>query len=112
MGARGGVGTANDVTANDVERKLDSRHRAKRPSMHVVLVHNDDFTPRQFVVEALKRFFAKTESEATRIMLLAHRYGVGVIAKYPREIAEAKADQVTRYARECGYPLAFSTQEE
>lgn len=99
-------------TATDTEKATRARHRVQRPSMYVVLIHNDDFTPRNFVVDALKRFFSKTESEATRIMLLAHNYGVGVIAKYPREIAEAKADQVMRHARDAGYPLALSAQEE
>lgn len=80
--------------------------------MYVVIVHNDDFTPRHFVVELLRGVFGKTEAEATRIMLLAHNYGVGFVAKYPYEIAEAKVDQCLRKATERGYPLMFSTQEE
>ena len=102
------TGDSTTVTS----RRTRAAEKTKRPSMYVVLIHNDDFTPRGFVVEALKRFFQKTEDEATRIMSLAHNYGLGAVSKYPHEIAEAKAEQAMRHARDSGYPLNFSVQEE
>ncbi len=98
-------------TANPIIRER-TKPKAKRPSFYVVVVHNDPFTPRAFVVEVLKNFFGKAEPEAHRIMLLAHNYGVGVVAKFSREIAETKTAQVNEYARTAGYPLFFSTEEE
>lgn len=92
--------------------KVSPRHKIKRPSFYVVVVHNDPYTPRTFVVQVLKKYFDKNEQEATRIMLLAHNYGVGVVAKFPHEIAEAKAQQVNEYSREHGYPLHFSVEDE
>lgn len=80
--------------------------------MYVVVVHNDPFTPRSFVVEVLRRYFNKTEPEATRIMLLAHNFGIGVVAKFSHDIAESKAKQVNEYAQLSGYPLHFSVEEE
>ena len=92
--------------------KVSPRHKIKRPSFFVVVVHNDPFTPRSFVVQVLKKFFGKNEGEAMRIMLLAHNYGVGVVAKFSRDIAESKAKQVNEYSREHGYPLHFSVEDE
>lgn len=95
------------------ERITERAHqKIKRPSMYVVVVHNDPITPRAFVVQVLKKYFHKQETEATRIMLLAHNFGVGVVAKYSHEIAEIKAKQVNEYARLSGYPLHFSIEEE
>jgi ATP-dependent Clp protease adaptor protein ClpS len=101
-----------DPASPDTIGTTKSKPKVKKPSFYVVVVHNDPFTPRTFVVELLKKFFGKPETEAHRIMLLAHNYGVGVIAKYSREIAEAKTKQVNEYARTAGYPLYFSTEEE
>jgi ATP-dependent Clp protease adaptor protein ClpS len=86
--------------------------KIKKPTMYVVVVHNDPVTPRWFVTEVLKRFFDKAEPEANRIMLLAHNYGVGVVVKMPRDLAESKTKQVNEAVRETGYPLQFSTEEE
>ena len=106
-----GVGDTSE-TENQSGVGIATERKYKRPSMYVVLVHNDDVTPRSFVVDLLKRHFNKDEAEATRIMLVAHIYGLGAVSKYPREIAEAKADACVRNARDKGYPLAFSVQEE
>ena len=86
--------------------------KIKKPTMYVVVVHNDPVTPRWFVVEVLRRFFNKAEPEANRIMLLAHNYGVGVVAKLPKDMAETKTKQVNEMVRETGYPLQFSVEEE
>jgi ATP-dependent Clp protease adaptor protein ClpS len=101
---------ADPITEERIRQK--PREKLKRPSFYVVVVHNDSFTPRSFVVDVLKRYFDKGEPEATRIMLLAHNYGVGVIEKYARDVAETKASQVNEFCRVAGYPLFFSTEEE
>ncbi len=92
--------------------KTKSKPKVAKPSFYVVVVHNDPVTPRGFVVEVLRKYFDKGEPEAKRIMLLAHNYGIGVVAKYTREIAETKAKQVNEFARDSGFPLYFSTEEE
>lgn len=85
--------------------------KVKKPSMYVVVVHNDPFTPRTFVVDVLKRYFNKNEAEATKIMLLAHNYGVGAVGTYTFEIAETKADIANTFSREQGHMLQFSVQD-
>lgn len=92
--------------------KVSPRHKIKRPSFYVVVVHNDPYTPRTFVVQVLKKYFGKNEQQATQIMLLAHNYGVGVVEKFSNDIAEAKAKQVNEYCRDQGYPLHFSVEDE
>jgi ATP-dependent Clp protease adaptor protein ClpS len=108
-GRTGDIDVITEITKKPVEK---IKMKVKRPSFFVVVVHNDPFTPRFFVVEVLKRFFNKAEPEANRIMLLAHNYGVGVVAKYSREIAESKAKQVNEYAKLAGFPLHFSSEDE
>lgn len=98
-------------TTIDIGVSKEIKEKVKKPSMYVVVVHNDPITPRGFVVSVLKKHFGKTEEEATRIMLLAHNYGVGAIATYTFEIAESKADAANTTARLEGYPLTFSVQE-
>ncbi len=85
--------------------------KVKTPTFYVVVVHNDPFTPRWFVVEILKRFFDKMEPEANRIMMLAHNFGVGVVVKLPKDLAESKSKQVNEAVRDTGYPLQFSVEE-
>jgi ATP-dependent Clp protease adaptor protein ClpS len=104
--------TTDTGTDADVKIRKKTFEKTKRPSLYVVVLHNDPFTPRTFVVSVLQQFFSKSIAQATSIMLLAHNYGVGVVATYTHEIAEAKADQVNRYALEQGYPLQFSVQPE
>lgn len=86
--------------------------KIKKPTFYVVVVHNDPVTPRWFVVEILKRFFNKMEPEANRIMMLAHNFGVGVVVKLPKDMAESKAKQVNEAVRDTGYPLQFSVENE
>ena len=89
-----------------------TRPNLEKPKFYVIVVHNDPITPRQFVVDVLKRFFDKSEPESTKIMLLAHNFGVGVVVKLPRDLAETKAKQVNDSVRETGYPLLFTVEEE
>lgn len=80
--------------------------------MYVVMVHNDPFTPREFVVEVLQRYFQKNADEATRIMLRAHKSGLGMVDIYTREIAEMKAAIANQYSQDQGRVLLFSTEEQ
>lgn len=92
--------------ADHVQEKL------QRPKMHTVFVHNDPITPRGFVVEVLTRYFQKTPEQATKIMMVAHTQGMGAVGTYSFEIAEMRTNVANSYARDQGYPLHFSIQEE
>ena len=88
------------------------RERLKRPRKHKVVLHNDDYTPMEFVVEVLESVFNRSGAEATRIMLTVHRSGIGVAGIFSSEVAEAKAAKTVRFARESGYPLLCTTEPE
>lgn len=79
--------------------------KPKLPPMFKVLLLNDDYTPMEFVVEVIERFFNKSREQATQIMLKVHTEGVGVCGIYPQDIAETKMNQVLNYARESQHPL-------
>lgn len=79
--------------------------------MYKVLLLNDDFTPMDFVVQILQRFFAKSREQATQIMLKVHNEGVGLCGIYPHDIAETKVNQVVAYAREQQHPLQCVMEE-
>jgi ATP-dependent Clp protease adaptor protein ClpS len=79
--------------------------RPKPPSMYKVILLNDDYTPMEFVVDVIQRFFAKSREQATQIMLKVHTEGAGVCGVYPHDIAETKVNQVLDYAREHQHPL-------
>ena len=91
---------------------LDERTRTKKPPMYKVLLLNDDFTPMDFVVHILEKFFSKTRAEATDIMLHVHRRGVGLCGIYTYEIAETKVTQVMDYARAHEQPLQCTMEKE
>ncbi|MCB1495751.1 MAG: ATP-dependent Clp protease adapter ClpS [Bauldia sp.] len=82
-----------------------TRPRTKRPSLYRVLILNDDYTPMEFVVHVLERFFQKGREEATQIMLHVHQHGVGECGIYTFEIAETKVTQVMDFARKNQHPL-------
>ncbi|HET7716283.1 MAG TPA: ATP-dependent Clp protease adapter ClpS [Bauldia sp.] len=82
-----------------------TRTRTKRPSLYRVLLLNDDYTPMEFVVIVLERFFQKGREEATRIMLHVHQHGVGECGIYTYEVAETKVTQVMDFARKHQHPL-------
>jgi len=79
--------------------------RVKPPPLYKVLLLNDDFTPMDFVVQVLQRFFSKDREQATQIMLKVHHEGAGVCGIFPHGIAETKVNQVTEFSREHQHPL-------
>jgi ATP-dependent Clp protease adaptor protein ClpS len=89
-----------------------AKPKTQEPKLYKVILLNDDYTPREFVVQVLKAVFRTTEDQAYRIMMTAHQKGVCVVATYTRDIAESKATEATDMGREKGYPLAFSTEPE
>jgi ATP-dependent Clp protease adaptor protein ClpS len=89
-----------------------TKPKIEQPRMYKVVLLNDDYTPREFVVQVLKAVFRTTEDQAYRIMMTAHQKGVCVVATFTRDIAESKAKEGTDMGREKGYPLAFSTEPE
>ena len=86
--------------------------KIERPPLHKVILVNDDYTPREFVVMVLKAEFRMNESQAGRVMMTAHQRGVCVVAVFPRDVAETKATRATDMARGKGYPLLFTTEPE
>lgn len=91
---------------------LKTRPKTKKPSMYKVLLLNDDYTPMEFVVHVLERFFSKTRQEATDIMLHVHRRGVGLCGIFTYEIAETKVAQVMDFARANEQPLQCTMEKE
>jgi ATP-dependent Clp protease adaptor protein ClpS len=89
-----------------------SRPKTKKPSMYKVLMLNDDFTPMEFVVHALERFFAMSQEEAIRIMLHVHQRGVGVCGVFTYEVAETKVNQVMELARQNQHPLQCTIERD
>ena len=89
-----------------------TRVRTKKPSMYRVLILNDDYTPMEFVVLILERFFNKSREQATRIMLHVHQKGVGVCGVYTYEVAETKVAQVMDMARRNEHPLQCTMEKE
>lgn len=83
----------------------EAKPRLKRPSLYKVLMLNDDYTPMEFVVEALEQFFYMNREQATRVMLTVHTAGKAVCGVFTKDIAETKAAQVNQYARDNEHPL-------
>ena len=102
-GPGGGTGTGVVVK---------TRTKTKKPSMYKALMLNDDYTPMEFVVHVLERFFGKSQEEATQIMLHVHRRGVGVCGVYTYEVAETKVTQVIDFARKHEHPLQCTLEKE
>jgi ATP-dependent Clp protease adaptor protein ClpS len=99
---------------NDLKTKPKTRTRLKtaRPPLYKVILINDDFTPRDFVVRVLKSEFRMTEDQAHRVMVTAHTKGACVVAVFTREVAEDKATRAIEIARNEGFPLLFTTEPE
>jgi ATP-dependent Clp protease adaptor protein ClpS len=89
-----------------------TRPKTKKPSLYKVLLLNDDYTPMEFVVHVLEKYFAKGREEATRIMLHVHHKGVGICGVYPYEVAETKVTQVMDFSRQNGHPLQCTMEKE
>jgi ATP-dependent Clp protease adaptor protein ClpS len=92
--------------------KVKPKTRTERPKLYKVILLNDDFTPREFVVKVLKSVFRMTEGEAHGVMLTAHRRGACVVAVFTKEVAETKATMGTEMGRRAGFPLSFTTERE
>lgn len=90
----------------------DTRPKTKKPSLYKVLLLNDDYTPMEFVVYVLERFFNKSREEATRIMLHVHQKGVGICGVYTFEVAETKVAQVMNFSRQNEHPLQCAMEKE
>ena len=92
--------------------RTDTALKTAKPPLHKVILLNDDYTPREFVVRLLKAEFRVPEAQAGMIMLTAHTKGACVVAVFTREIAEEKATRATDFARDHGFPLLFTTEPE
>jgi ATP-dependent Clp protease adaptor protein ClpS len=92
--------------------KTKLRTKVERPKLYKVILVNDDYTPREFVVAVLKAEFRMTEDQAYKVMMTAHQRGVCVVAVFTRDVAETKATRATDAARAKGYPLLFTTEPE
>jgi ATP-dependent Clp protease adaptor protein ClpS len=86
--------------------------KVERPRLHKVILLNDDYTPREFVVMVLKAEFRMTEDQAYNVMITAHKKGACVVAVFTRDVAETKATRATEAGRAKGYPLMFTTEPE
>lgn len=95
-----------------VKPRTKTKQQTQRPPLWKVILLNDDFTPREFVVQVLKAVFRLNESQAFRVMLTAHQKGACVIAVYTRDVAETKAKEATELGKAKGYPLYFTTEKE
>ncbi len=95
----------------DIGIAVKTRAKSKKPSQYKVLMLNDDYTPMEFVVLVLKRFFSMNMDEATRVMLHVHQKGVGVCGIFTYEVAETKVNQVMDFAREHQHPLQCTLEK-
>ena len=91
---------------------VKTKPKTKKPSMYKVLMLNDDYTPMEFVVHILERFFNKSRQEAMRIMLHVHQRGVGICGVYTYEVAETKVTQVMDFARQHKHPLQCTLEKD
>jgi ATP-dependent Clp protease adaptor protein ClpS len=95
-----------------VKPRTQTRTKTQRPPLYKVILLNDDFTPREFVVLVLKAVFRMNEDQAHRVMMIAHQKGACVIAVYTRDVAETKAKEATELGKQQGFPLFFTTEPE
>ena len=105
-------GSGNSDGQGQIGIATKTRAKPKKPSQFKVLMLNDDYTPMEFVVHVLERFFQKNREEATRIMLHVHRRGVGVCGVFTYEVAEHKVTQVMDLARQNQHPLQCTIEKE
>jgi ATP-dependent Clp protease adaptor protein ClpS len=104
------AGSTKGTPGSEVFEQQETRTR--EPRQYRVLLHNDDYTTMEFVIEVLEGIFGKSPAEAFRIMLHVHENGIGVCGAYPHEIAETKVALVHERARASGFPLRASLEEE
>ena len=96
----------------DIKPRGKVQLKTERPRLHKVILINDDYTPREFVIVVLKQVFRMSEDQAYPVMMTAHRKGACVVAVYTKDVAETKATEATDLGRENGYPLMFTTEPE
>ena len=111
MAGKGGPGKGGDEEGK-TGLVTKTRPKTKKPSLYKVLLLNDDYTPMEFVVHVLERYFSKGRDEATRIMLHVHQKGVGICGVYTYEVAETKVTQVMDFSRQHGHPLQCTLEKE
>jgi ATP-dependent Clp protease adaptor protein ClpS len=100
------------MNQTDIKPRTKTRTKTERPPLYKVILLNDDYTPREFVVMVLKAVFRMNAEHAQTVMMTAHRRGACVIAVYTRDVAETKAKEATDLGRAKGYPLFFTTEPE
>jgi len=99
-------------TDGDIGLAVKTKPQTKRPPLYKVLLLNDDYTPMEFVVQVLERFFGINHQQATEIMLIVHKKGVALVGVYAHEIAETKVHQVMDFARKHEHPLQCTMEKE
>jgi ATP-dependent Clp protease adaptor protein ClpS len=106
------TGVAAAMPETVVKPRSKAKPKVERPKLYKVILVNDDFTPREFVVRVLQGEFRMIEDQAHKVMITAHRLGVCVVAVFTKDIAETKATRATDAGRAKGYPLLFTTEPE
>jgi ATP-dependent Clp protease adaptor protein ClpS len=96
----------------DLKPRGKTKLKTERPRLHKVILLNDDYTPREFVIIVLKKVFRMSEDQAWPVMMTAHQKGACVVAVYTKDVAETKADEGTQMGRDEGFPLMFTTEPE
>jgi len=96
----------------DIKERIEIEEKVRKPPMYKVLIYNDDYTTKEFVVELLITVFHKSRQSAIRLMFSVHNNGVGVCGIYPLEVAETKINVAVAKARDYGYPLQLGLEEE
>ena len=99
-------------TGGDSGVMLETKTRTQRPPLYKVLLLNDDFTPMEFVVHVLERFFGMTHAQSFELMLTVHKKGVAVVGVFSHEVAETKVSQVMDFARRHQHPLQCTMEKE
>lgn len=100
------------MSDTNIKPRQKVRAKTSRPKLYRVVLLNDDFTPRDFVVGVLKGEFRLDSSQAESVMYTAHQRGACMVSIYPRDVAETKADRAIDAARQVGYPLHFTVEPE
>jgi ATP-dependent Clp protease adaptor protein ClpS len=107
------IASAEPVMSNTVVKpRTKAKPKTQRPKLWKVILLNDDYTPREFVVQVLKAVFRMNEDEAYKVMMTAHRRGACVIAVYTKDVADTKAKEATELGKSNGFPLYFTTEPE
>ena len=100
------------MSPTQVQPRSKLKPKTQRPKLWKVILLNDDYTPREFVVMVLKAVFRMNESQAYRVMMTAHQKGACVIAVFTKDVADTKAKEATELGKSKGYPLYFTTEPE